>query len=669
MSEIAHRIRRLRWQVRAPGADAALGVRLMLRELMPDIEAALHAALDAHGAGDAVRYLDQLQLQLKLPGQASAEVLMQELAAALGRALQEAAGEMRLTPLFAVDGEAVAPASTGGGPLDARAALLCELRHLKHHAPQRLRQSLQAAWAERSDGESILRLDGRVWPVREAELGHWLRWVEDVPGAGVHGINSSAMPEAVGASLPQVAGMADAGAAQPSGMKSSLEKDLPEQAAQVQGNGPGGVTKGITNSPPTAATLQHVQAQLMHYLRTGQLDWTLAGLPAEQARPLLQEAAADWVGLGMLPQSWAQGAALSDRLGALCRWLSLLTEAQRLTVWRDHGPGSADHAQGQEQGLKGMGAAVQVSLNTLMQRVSASPSDRLHALALWLDRSASDGDERAWMASALGWVSNLAAQGPAHDAWQLCLAHWRSLLADANGERAQMPGVTQGEPGLSADGRMSTESQPSLRQGTGPSAQQAQGVALSLPTMQPKPSPILREPVHSQGHVIALAGLVLLHPYLARCFQALGWHEQGQRGPLSEAMWPRAASLMHELAMGDAQAPLECNLGLIKLLLGRDEHEALSHGLPALLTHEREEAASLLQAVLGHWPALKGTSVTGLRQSFLQRRGWLEPLDRAWQLRVEPAAYDMLLGSLPWGLSMVKLPWMDRPMHVEWSAS
>ena len=49
-----------------------------------------------------------------------------------------------------------------------------------------------------------------------------------------------------------------------------------------------------------------------------------------------------------------------------------------------------------------------------------------------------------------------------------------------------------------------------------------------------------------------------------------------------------------------------------------------------------------------------------LRLSFLQHRGLLDPL------RVQPEAFDLLLGLLPWSIGFVRLPWMPEPLGVEW---
>jgi hypothetical protein len=33
---------------------------------------------------------------------------------------------------------------------------------------------------------------------------------------------------------------------------------------------------------------------------------------------------------------------------------------------------------------------------------------------------------------------------------------------------------------------------------------------------------------------------------------------------------------------------------------------------------------------------------------------------------VEKKGYDILLDYLPWGLGLVKLPWMNKPIYVLW---
>jgi hypothetical protein len=91
--------------------------------------------------------------------------------------------------------------------------------------------------------------------------------------------------------------------------------------------------------------------------------------------------------------------------------------------------------------------------------------------------------------------------------------------------------------------------------------------------------------------------------------------------------------------------------------------------LPAKATltkKEKGQAESLLVDVIGHWKALKNTSPDGLRTGFFWRDGVITPKDNGYLLRVETRAQDVLLGSLPWAIGLIKLPWMDEPLHVDW---
>src|SRR5262245_32181009 len=58
-----HRIRRLRWRVRAESRDAAFEVRARLRRLhQRDVLEAFERAFDAAGTGDAIVHLPRLEL-------------------------------------------------------------------------------------------------------------------------------------------------------------------------------------------------------------------------------------------------------------------------------------------------------------------------------------------------------------------------------------------------------------------------------------------------------------------------------------------------------------------------------------------------------------------------------------------------------------------------------
>lgn len=167
-----------------------------------------------------------------------------------------------------------------------------------------------------------------------------------------------------------------------------------------------------------------------------------------------------------------------------------------------------------------------------------------------------------------------------------------------------------------------------------------------------------RETLH-----VANAGIVLAGAYLPRLFGML--QLTGDEGFLSPAAAERAVLLMHHLATGRTEAP-EPQLALHKVMCG----VGLSVPLVSELHPTPQECQALeglLQAVISHWKIIGHTSVAGLRESFLQREGRLSfDEDDGWQLTVEPRSYDMLLDHLPWGYSLQKFPWMERPLHVEW---
>ncbi|MDR2014702.1 MAG: hypothetical protein LBP99_03645, partial [Azoarcus sp.] len=130
---------------------------------------------------------------------------------------------------------------------------------------------------------------------------------------------------------------------------------------------------------------------------------------------------------------------------------------------------------------------------------------------------------------------------------------------------------------------------------------------------------------------------------------------------------PNAAALLHWMATG-SDTPYEFEFSLIKVLLGLRPEDPLPAADGCLGATEREEGAALLSAAIEHWSALRNTSIDGLRTAFLQRRGFLRPVDGGWSLHPENKSFDLLLDALPWGIGIVKLPWMPVTIFTEWAS-
>ncbi len=160
------------------------------------------------------------------------------------------------------------------------------------------------------------------------------------------------------------------------------------------------------------------------------------------------------------------------------------------------------------------------------------------------------------------------------------------------------------------------------------------------------------------------AGLVLLHPFLTRYFEALGLVDRGRSFTDAESQ-VRAVHLLGYLATGN-EHPEEHRLQLEKILCGFPL-EAPLVGIRDLTEEEKAESDRLLNAVIGHWDRLGNTTVDGFREAFLQRTGRLVIENDAWELTVERKAIDVLLSSLPWGLYRLSLSWMSRRMIVNWA--
>lgn len=162
------------------------------------------------------------------------------------------------------------------------------------------------------------------------------------------------------------------------------------------------------------------------------------------------------------------------------------------------------------------------------------------------------------------------------------------------------------------------------------------------------------------GIYLENAGLIILHPFLPQLFTTLGISND------TVLMQPdRALCLLHFLATGQKTAP-EYELILPKILCNVPLEMPVESDV-ALTENEREEAVALLEAVIRHWEVLRNTSPDGLRGTFLLRPGKVSLRDDGdWLLQVEAQSFDILLDQLPWSISMVKLPWMEKILWVEW---
>ncbi len=195
--------------------------------------------------------------------------------------------------------------------------------------------------------------------------------------------------------------------------------------------------------------------------------------------------------------------------------------------------------------------------------------------------------------------------------------------------------------------------------------QPEQGAA--APAEKPKPSatkrPLAQTSAQEDSLYVSFAGAVLLHPFLETFLNELRLlADRNFSSPEAQSL---AVYLLGYLASGEYPEP-EWNLVVPKLLCGM-EPETLLELPPDFLPEWAVLADELLQAAIGHWTALGGISPDGLRHAFLQRAGKVVRTESGgWAIYVEQKTEDILLHRLPWGISWVKLPWVDGFMQVYW---
>lgn len=184
--------------------------------------------------------------------------------------------------------------------------------------------------------------------------------------------------------------------------------------------------------------------------------------------------------------------------------------------------------------------------------------------------------------------------------------------------------------------------------------------AISAPESVDGDSPFFET---DEGEIaVTNAGLVLLHPFLKPFFKAVEITDK--HGNILKARRQMAVQMVHYLATGEEDF-FESDLVFCKFLCGVPLMEPVPR--ESLLTQlEKNEANLLLKEAIKHWVVLKKTSPDGLRQMFLQRNGKLFKKGKNYRLVVERKAQDILLDKLTWNISLVKIPWLEELLYVDW---
>ncbi|MCF2218343.1 hypothetical protein H9Q08_03415 [Chryseobacterium sp. PS-8] len=164
-----------------------------------------------------------------------------------------------------------------------------------------------------------------------------------------------------------------------------------------------------------------------------------------------------------------------------------------------------------------------------------------------------------------------------------------------------------------------------------------------------------------EGQYVQNAGLVLIHPFMKTFFEHCDLLDK-KTNQLSDP--ELGAHLLHYIATGRINAP-EYDMIFEKFLCNIPLHQPINRHIKLTRKH-KTQVKNLIESVQHNWSAMKTSSAELLQNEFFQRPGKLVFSNHDCTLTVERKTQDILLERLSWGIGLVKLPWKDQFMFVNW---
>ncbi len=165
-----------------------------------------------------------------------------------------------------------------------------------------------------------------------------------------------------------------------------------------------------------------------------------------------------------------------------------------------------------------------------------------------------------------------------------------------------------------------------------------------------------------QSWPIRNAGLVILNGYLSALLGRLGQLDGNQFvSPQAQA---NSVHYLQFLASGQSYTT-EPELVLNKLLCGLDWQAPVPDGIE-ISAQQQQLCHGLLKSAISHWSAIGKSSLAGFRGNWLVRPGLLSDSGDHIDLHVEKRTWDVLLARAPFSFTVIKLPWMQKPLYVNW---
>lgn len=163
------------------------------------------------------------------------------------------------------------------------------------------------------------------------------------------------------------------------------------------------------------------------------------------------------------------------------------------------------------------------------------------------------------------------------------------------------------------------------------------------------------------GQYVQNAGLILIHPFIKPFFEHCGLIHPKTQQLIDPEL---CAHLLHYIATGKTNAP-EYNMAFEKFLCNIPMHQTINRHIKLSRKHKKQ-AKNVIESVQHNWSSMKKSSIELLQNEFFQRLGKLVITDHDHTLTVEHKTQDILLKKIAWGLGLIKLPWKEKFIFVNW---
>lgn len=162
-------------------------------------------------------------------------------------------------------------------------------------------------------------------------------------------------------------------------------------------------------------------------------------------------------------------------------------------------------------------------------------------------------------------------------------------------------------------------------------------------------------------HYIQNAGLILIHPFIKTFFEHCNLMDQKTQQLTDPEL---CAHLLHYIATGKTNAP-ECDMVFEKFLCNIPMNQTINRHIKLSRKH-KTQAKNVIESVQHNWTPMKTSSAALLQNEFFQRSGKLAVTENDYTITVERKTQDILLDRLGWGIGLIKLPWQEKFIFVNW---